>query len=57
MTTRITLGANSIDAKPVTVEVPNDRALAYVESLHMLDAQRRERGTTPLTVTNVEVLE
>lgn len=57
MTTRITLGANSIDAKPVTVEVPDDRALAYVESLHMLDAQRRERGTTPLTVTNVEVLE
>ena len=53
MSTRITLAANVAHATPVHVIVPDDRAVAYVEALHMLDATRRAAGTTPVVIESV----
>jgi hypothetical protein len=50
---RITLAANSVDAKPVHIDVAEDRVLAYTEALHMLDARRQAEGTTPLVIASV----
>jgi hypothetical protein len=54
MSVTIILAANSIAANEVSVTVPDDRALAYLEALAMLDNQRQASGTTPLTIKEVQ---
>ena len=53
MSVRITLAANVVHATEAHIIVPDERAVEYIEAFHMLDAQRREAGTTPVTIAEI----